>query len=494
VLPAAGLESASSTTSTQAGVSGVRRRMLLEASFVARYASSSLRANSEAQGLSVGGQFMGGGASIARQDSDRLMWMAKQVTRSSSFHPWAIGVVLSGTSQSHLQVPNPLGSIEFESADTFAASLTGAPTATWLVARGNGSMAYRGFTMSPFVQKTLVRRNRIQLDGGMRADYQRQVGTVVSPRLWVATVWRGMEVQAGGGLFVTVVPDQVFVTAIFNDGHHLQQYMATAATLDELAANLASQAVVRTTLAPGLGAARQVMQRLAVARSTGPFTPSVEYTFTRDSGRLGSDRLSSGTEWVDVIDSDRSASRHRMKTSLRYTRMGQSLTGHYEWLRGFDNTDGPFSYPERQGHIASEWARSAGLAPHSVTVAANLRLPRGINAAVTHTWQRSIPYNITAGVDADRNGLFNERGGRLRNSGTGPAQHLLSVHASHRIQLPRVNGWFKERPRLSIGVHLDNLLNNRNYTSLGSVAGSATFGQPLRAASSRSARVSFNLD
>jgi hypothetical protein len=493
VLPAAGLASVSSADSVQASVSAVRRRLLYEGSFVARNASSSMRANSQARGLTVIGQFVSGGAPIALQTSDRLMWMAKQVTRSSSFHPWAIGVVVGGVSQGYLQTPNPLGSIEFESADAFAASLDGAPTATWLVARGNGSMAYRGLTVAPFVQKTLVRKGRIQVDGGVRADYQSRVGTIVSPRIWAATTWRGVELQAGGGLFVTSAPDQVFVKAILNDGNHLQQYMATGTSWSQVGGDLASQALVRTTIAPSLRPARQVMQRVAVARSVGHLTPSVEYTFTRDTHRLGSDRLPAGIEWVDVIDSNRSASRHRVKTSLRYVWNGQSVTGHYEWFRGFDNGDSPFSYPERQGRLASEWARSAGFAPHSVTVAGSLRLPHGVYAVVTDTWQNGVPYNITTGADADRNGLFNERGGRARNSGMSPAQHLLSVHASRRLQLPG-NGWLKDRMRLSVGVHLENILNHRNYTSLGSVVGSPTLGQPLSATSSRSARVSFSFD
>lgn len=498
VLPESGLGTRSSTDGLQTSVNVVRQRLLFEGSFVARRFSSSMRANSDTQGLSVAGQFVGGGAPIALQESDRGSWMAKQVTRSSSFHPWAAGVVVGGTSESHVHVPNALGSLAFESADSYAAALAGAPTATWLVSRGNGSARYRGLTVSPFVQKTLVRTARLQFDGGVRADYQTRAGTVVSPRLWAATSWRGLEVQAGAGLFVRMVPDQVFVNAIVNDGSHLHRYIASGASLPDLDANLARQTEVQTRLAPGLQGARQVMQRVAAARAIGRLKPAIEYTFTRDTGRPGSDRIASGDAWIDVIDDNRHTSRHRVKTSLQYAWKGQSLSGHYEWLRAFDDGDGPFSYPESQGQFASEWARSAGQAPHSVTAASTLRLPFAIYAAVTDTWQSASPYNVTAGIDTDRNGLFVERGGRARNSGTLPAQHLLSVHASRRLQLSSITArgraGLKNGPRLNVGVHLDNLLDNRNYTVLGSVAGSSTFGRPLMAASSRSARVSFSID
>jgi hypothetical protein len=347
--------------------------------------------------------------------------------------------------------------------------------------------------VSPFVQKTLIRTVRLQVDGGVRADYQTRVGTVLSPRLWAGTSMRGFEVQAGGGLFVRMVPDQVFVNAIVNDGAHLQRYIAAGTSVHDLEANLVRQAEVRTMLAADLRATRQVMQRVAVARAVGRLKPSVEYTFTHETDRLGSDRVAAGGDWIDVIDDNRRASRHRLKTSLQYAWKGQSFSGHYEWLRAFDDGDGAFSYPEFQGQFAPEWARSAGLAPHSVTVASTLRLPGGIYAAVTDTWQSAAPYNVTAGIDADRNGLFVERGGRPRNSGSIPAQHLLSVHASRRIPLSSITG-LENGPRLNVGVHLDNLLDNRNYTVLGSVVGSPTFGRPLMAASSRSARVSFSID
>ena len=494
VLPEAGLATAASTNSVHVSVNTVQRQLAFESGFVARNSSSSMVANSLARGISVAGSFVAGGASTATQRSERVTWTAKHVTRSSSFHPWALGVEVGGASQSYLQAPNPFGLVEFENAESFAAALTGAPTATFHVVRGNGSIEYDGLTVAPFVQKTLVRKNHVQIDGGVRADYQSRIGTAWSPRLWAATEWHGLAVQAGGGLFTTFVPDSVFVNAITNDGNHLQHYLATGASLANVDRDLTSRDIVRTTLAPGLRAARQVMQRVAVSRQVRHVTPSIEYTATRDVHRLGADRLDTGGGWVDIVESNRSATRHRLKTSLNYVRKGQSLTAHYEWLHAYDDGDGPFSYPERQGRFSSEWARTAGYAPHSVTVASTLSLPRRIVAAVTDTWQSSAPYDITAGVDTDLNGIFNERGGRPRNSGDSPAQHLLSLHASRRFQLRVNDGWFGTRFRINVGVHLDNLTNARNYTSLGSVAGSATFGVPLSATAGRAARFSLSID
>ena len=494
VLPEAGLATAASSNGLHVSTGVIRGQLTIESGFVARYSASSMTANSTARGLSVGGSFVAGGASIATQHADRLTWTAKQVLRSSSSHPWAAGLEVGGNSQSYLQVPNPLGLVEFESQDSFANGLAGQATATFHVAQGNGSIDYDGVTLAPFVQKTLIRRSRVQVDGGVRADYQSRIGMNLSPRVWAATEWHGLSVQGGGGLFTTFVPSSVFVNAMSNDGQHLHQYPAVGTSLSYADAEMTSRDIVRTTLAPDRRAGRQIMERVSVSRRAGAFTPSIEYTTTRDSHRLGADRLDTGEGWIDVVEFNRSATRHRVKASLQYLRKGQSVTAHYEWLRAYDNSDGPFSYPERQGRFESEWARSAGLAPRSVTLASILTLPHRVIAAVTDTWQSAAPYDVTAGIDTDRNGIFNERNGRPRNSGLIPAQHLLSLHASRRIEFPYVRGWFGNRLRMNVGVHVDNLTGAHNYTSIGSVAGSATFGTPLGATPGRSARVSISID
>src|SRR4029450_10984808 len=167
-----GLAPPPSTNGIHVSTGVIRGQLAFESGFVARDSASLMTANSVARGLSVAGGFVAGGAPIATQRSNRLTWTAKHVVRSSSSRPWAAGMDVSGTSHSYLQVPNPLGMVEFESDDSFAHASTGQATATFHIARGNGSIDYDGVTVAPFVQKTLIRKPRVQVDGGVRADYQ----------------------------------------------------------------------------------------------------------------------------------------------------------------------------------------------------------------------------------------------------------------------------------------------------------------------------------
>jgi hypothetical protein len=128
-----------------------------------------------------------------------------------------------------------------------------------------------------------------------------------------------------------------------------------------------------------------------------------------------------------------------------------------------------------------------------VTVMSTVALPAAISVNIVDTWRSSAPFNVTTGFDTAGNGLVLDRAGRARNSADGPHFHLLSLYAHGRIAWPDI---FKA-PRgtgIHVGVQADNLLNNRNYLGIGSIAGSATFGKPLAAYPGRSIRVLLSIN
>ena len=124
----------------------------------------------------------------------------------------------------------------------------------------------------------------------------------------------------------------------------------------------------------------------------------------------------------------------------------------------------------------------------------SFKLPGDISLTVIETYHSSTPYNITAGTDPVGIGLFNFRDGRLRNSGKGPGHHSMSLHCSRKIGLPVPGGRSRQKTYVNLGVHVENLLNDRNYVALGSVAGSPLFGVPLVALPGRSLRVAVSFD
>lgn len=494
VLPDAGFASSFTARDARTTITGGGSRLLYEGGFVVDQARSSTTANSDAAGIAVLGDFVGGGASSSADATNRTRWTTKHVIRSGSSRSWSAGVTLAGTDDASRQTPNAAGTFQFADAQAYASALAGGATATWFVTRGTGDVRYANITAAPFVQKTVVRSEHIELDGGVRADYQSGFGAAISPRVSAAAEWMGLTLRAGAGLFVRSLPGAIFVSAITNDGQHLQQFMATNASLVNIAgAPVDRQASIRSRLSPDLSRSRQRMERISVQRRTGNFVSGLEYTWTSDA-LAGSERLAEPAGWTDVVESNRAAAGRRFHAQIGYTWKGQQFSANYELTRARDNTDGPFSFPERAGDLAGEWARRAGAPPHAVTAAGTFRLPGAVSLNVTDSWHNAAPFNITTGIDAAGNGLTLDRGGRARNSGDGPGYNSLAAYAYRRVPLPNMFGKSARRIYLDLGLQADNILDQRNYISVGAIAGSSTFGKPLAAFPGRSLRLFLNID
>jgi len=276
------------------------------------------------------------------------------------------------------------------------------------------------------------------------------------------------------------------------DGTQQQQFLASEVSLLDLASpDLAPLPTLRARLADGLTRPREILHRVAIERRVGRLTPALELAWARETRRLGSDRLRDEDGWIDVLQSNRASSRQRVLAVLRYTRGSQHLSGSYLWTHARDN-GGSGAYTPGGLPLAGEWAPSAGVAPHTITLLGTLRLPGAVSLNVNEMWSSGAPFNITTGLDRDGNGLFVDRGGRRRNSGRGSPMQSLSLYGYKRLRLPATVGG--HRLHANIGVQAANLLNTRNVTSFGSVAGAATLGRALAALPGRSVRTFISID
>jgi len=451
---------------------------------------TSMRANSDAPGVAVAGVFVGGGAAIASSRGRRAQWRVKQLLRGGGAHPWSVGAEVAGAVDRAEQTPNPHGLVQFDSLSAYVAAVDGAPTGTLLATRGDGSAAVSTLQMSPFVQRALVRTGSVQIDAGVRADWYSTFGGVVSPRLSGAIHRGDWTLSGGAGVFARGVANAVLLRVAENDGAHLRPYVEPAVAFPPLSSGAGLTGnTIRSTLAASVAAPRETLWRASLERELGNFTAAVEYSGARDAHLLGSDRTRSADDWIDTLDSNRSATTERVHLQLRRRAERQLFAAHAEWTHAYDDTDGPFSFPQRPGAIAAEWARRAGIPSLSTTLADTLRLKGDLSVTVSHVWRSSAPFNITTGLDPLGDGLFNDRGGRPRNSGGTPAYGSLSIHAFRRWPVPHTFGAHD----VDVSLQADNVLNRLNVMSVASVAGSPTFGSPLAAWPGRSIRLFFNV-
>lgn len=455
-----------------------------------------MQAISAAQGLNVLGNFVAGGNPVSRESNAETNWMWKSVfLRQSVKHSWEWGYILSRAVDSEDEIPNPNGEFTIDNLADYLATLQGAPTATWSATQGNGQVGLASTAVAPFVQADIWHWQNTVIRGGVRADYQSRGGVMFSPRLSGVTAFRGFILRAGAGEFAQNWPNYVFVHTTMNDGFHLQQFLASGVPLSYsggASANLSQSIIAR--ISPGLIRPREIMTKISIERPLGNFIPGLEYTWTDGTHLLGSRRLPFNTGWTDLLESNRDLRRDELHASLRYARKGRMVAVNYTWMLSRDDTDGPFSFPEFQNDLKADWARSTGIPAHNFSITAMLPLPAAIFLTTVGSLRGSSPYNITTGEDIGGDGLFNDRGGRLRNSGDGPGYHTVSLYLYKKIRVPLGSLESKKALFVDMGVQIDNLLDSKNYLNLGSVANSPLFGQPLGALPGRSVRLWFNFD
>jgi hypothetical protein len=485
-LPEAGMSLRSQARELRATFTTRAGGLVHRGGLVGSWSESAMTANSQGPGVSVPGAWTGGGADSVATGVRAERWLFKYVVQAGPGHRcWSVGAAASRSSDFESDVPNPAGRLVFESPQAWAEAQAGLGTGTWLGARGSARTAYATTAVAPFVEADLLQSPRARVRGGLRADWQAGGGTLVSPRVCGVALWRGATLRGGAGVFVHDWTTGVLLQAVKNDRSHLDRFLATGGS---------SPVPIDSRIAGGLARPRDLVLRASVERPWGGVTPGLEYTWTRATRRLGSRRLAVRDGLVDTLESNRSARRHQLHASLQGEAKGQRFGVHYRWTRSRDDGDGPFSFPESQDDLTGEEARSAGIAPHELSVVASLDLPGDVSVTVIDCWHSSTPYDVTTGADPASLGLFNSRGGRLRNSGNGPSYHATSLYASRRVALPGTGGRSGQRTYANVSLHVENLLNERNDMALGNVVGSPLFGAPLVALPGRSLRLSVSLD
>jgi hypothetical protein len=479
------------TTLTKTGAHFVYR-----GGIIADWLDQDFRANSNTLGVSVSGAFVAGGAQITKAQTQAMKWTLKNVlSLDTGKRLWNFGAVLSRSANQQFIKPNPVGSIQFSNLEDYVMSATtGAHTGTALIVRGNGDIQYTSYVLAPFVESEIVRTRVGSVRGGLRADYQSRGRLLLSPRVSTSiSLPSGLLMRAGAGMFVENWKDDTFISVIENDGRHLHRTLIPNASLSDLTPPSAPRSEVASAIAPSLALPREWMSKVSVERSFKSFVPGLEYTFIQGSHLLGSERLSASSGWMDLLESNRAFRKQQLHLRTQYKFGGQILTGNYEWVRSFDNTDGPFSFPAISGDLKDEWARSSGISPHNMTLAGNFQLHGGVFVNLVGSWRSSAPYNITSGLDPAHNGLHNDRGGLPRNSGRAPAYGNISFYASRRFPMPRLTKKSQHNLYANLGLQAENVLGNRNYGALDAVKSSPIFGQPLSAVPGRSFRLSLNL-
>jgi hypothetical protein len=424
-----------------------------------------------------------------------MRWTLKNVLLfNTDNHSWSVGATISRRGDVEDIIPNSFGHIYFDNlGDYILSATTGADTGTGMITQGQGKVQFASYTAAPFVEAEILRRSKVVVRGGIRADAQTVGGVLFSPRLSAVTILNRFVLRGGSGMFAQNWGNDIFLRVLENDGNHLQRFLIANSSLSDLEAGAATlQSGIASRIAPDLTPTRDWMSKVSLEHPFEKFLPGVEYTWTEGTRLLGSQRLSVPIGWMDMLESNRAQRKHQIHFRTQYKIRGQSLTAHYEWIHARDDTDGPFSFPARQDDISGEWGPSSGIAPHNLSLVANLRFGKALSVVLVDGWHSPLPLNITSGLDPEGNGLYTDRAGLPRNSGRGPSYNSTQFFAHRRSAVPILFSGPKHKMYADLGVQVLNLFGDKDYVSMGSVIGSPLFMQPLAAAPGRSVRFSLS--
>jgi hypothetical protein len=212
---------------------------------------------------------------------------------------------------------------------------------------------------------------------------------------------------------------------------------------------------------------------------------------------------------VTLVESTAHSLDRSLDLDLTLTHRPRRFTSRLSYTLGaaFDETDGPLALPPNSFDLSQEWGPSRGDVRHRFGASVFTDVAAGFRVNMSFRAQSGAPYNITTGLDENRDGRTNERpAGIGRNSGRGERTANLdmgiswsqSVGQRLTVNAQRGGGGGGGRDggggnrgrdsglvRFEIFARASNVLNLVNAQNFSGVVTSRFFGRATSAAAPR---------
>lgn len=446
-------------------------------------ADSTSTADSSEVGVQVLDDQIAGGAPVRSSRTVERRWALTQLADSDTGR-WLAGWQIAGDAVRERLDPNAAGQWLFGSRAELHRAQNGAP-ATLIRIAGPIQQAVTQITASSFAQREWI-GPVVTVRLGARADFQTADGITLSPRVSVRRMHGSLLVQSSAGVFrQNWSPTILMQASRFTAGSAVRQLVRA----DLLGRGEALVRPIHSAIDPGLTRPRSVIVANAVRQRWRNGEAGIEHRWTAATRRAGSLRVPVDDGWTDVLDSDRRLRRHQLHGRVQLAVRRIDVIANLEWMDSHDDGDGPLSFSASPLDSRDDWAPSAGVAPHHLSVVITPPVMWGVSTGLLLSARSTSPFDTRSGADPLDNALYIDRLGNTRNSGRGPAYQTVDAYAQRRVTVPlvRLRG---QRLAVTVVAAADNLLGRRNISAIGAIRSSPTFAQPLRADPGRTLRVS----
>jgi hypothetical protein len=457
---------------------------------------------STAQATIVLNAFSSGGAQYQGARVDTQLEVSDVVTLPvGARQVWRGGATLWHAGYDSSVTSNAGGTFTFSSLDAY---LAGTPM-TYTQRVGTGVCCFGVTQLSLWTQDDIALSKTLQVSLGLRQESETHVTRPLNlgPRGQVD--WSPVRVphttfHLGGGVFhAWLLPNDIEQT-VRVDGLHQQDLLIVNPGYPNPAVGASAVALPsgRYLLSPTLTQPRIIRSSIGLDHTRGAFTLHADVAH-QDAEAFRGDNLNApafggvrpDAQFGNVVqvESTGRARLNALSTSVSYNdqKRGSFLRVNYTLAYANDNTDGAFFVPVDARQPGAEWGPASNDARHRIS--GNFSQPffhRRVAASTYWQFSSATPYTVTTGIDANGDGIFNERpSGVGRNQSRGFAQFYQGAHVGWNLPQGVAPPGTPAKYRMQIWIEADNVWNRVNRTIVSGVVTSPYFGQAIAASQPR---------
>ncbi|MFN0120134.1 MAG: TonB-dependent receptor domain-containing protein [Blastocatellia bacterium] len=453
LLPERGSNAANGNHSLQLSMTSLlSSRLILESRLRYQREASDLTANTNGVAINVLDAFNGGGATCCPNTSreHNLEWQ-EYLTWNYGRHTLKGGVQLQYNSTHDMNANNFNGTYTFSSLDQYRAVLNGervnpADPASALVRptqftinRGNPELAYSQVQAALFVQDDWRLRRNFTLSLGLRQEFQSQLGdkSNFAPRIGIA--WSPFKdgktmLRLGGGIFYSRLSSNLYANTLrYNGATQESIIIRNPLYPDPFAGDplVSVGQTLRRVLDPALRAPYTINFSASVERQLPRgWVTTATYLYTRGVHQFRARNINAPLADTGARPDVTQGNIYQIESSARSLYQGLMLSvqrrfgsrfqlfSNYTLSRTQSDADSAMSVPANNYDLRSEWGPAFTDRRHVLFVGGNVTLPYGFRLAPFVTASSGSPYNLTTGLDDNRDTEINDRpAGIGRNTG-----------------------------------------------------------------------------
>ncbi len=490
----------------------------------ARWVDTETRSSSLGRTILIPGSFNDGSAQRTGGRHQFDLEIADNVDYALEKHGIRFGGQFEAARYRSNEFNNAFGTFQFANLAAYEAGL---PT-QYTQRIGDPLVEYPHYQFGWYVQDDFRVQKNLTLSYGVRHELQNHVsgkfnvaprfGFVYSPKKDGTITFRG-----GAGIFYDWFAAQVYEQTLRVDGQRQREFVIVKPSYPDPFSSGGQSAPPPSRIQADPNLQIPYIIQASFGMETQPFklfALRMNYQYQRGVHLLRGRNLNAPLPGFDLrpdptvgnitnIESSAYSSGHRLMVNVGPAKFVQGLfwSINYLLMKNTNEADSPFSLPTDNFNLRADRGPAASDLRHLISGFVSKRLPMGFNISTIFQATSALPYNITTGIDDNRDTAINDRPpGVGRNSARGASRWEIGsrlswgldfgpdaqASAGPQVRMVRIGGGDGAAPpsistgptkkyRVEFYVQAFNLLNRANLGAFTGIQTSRVFGEATSA-------------